>query len=129
MGALTKKQFGTIKQAMQGFLGKKSLTFPQSIDEFKVPDAMFRRFKLDDRRLALMTEFGWDCLKTIVKELDGADVFDGNVNYSDVHSGCVTVLGRCLLQDCKPSSGEEFVAMVSAEVEMNRPGFAGGCLV
>ena len=58
MGALTKKQFGTIKQAMQGFLGKKSLTFPQSIDEFKVPDAMFRRFKLDDRRLALMTEFG-----------------------------------------------------------------------
>ncbi|GLQ97616.1 HEPN domain-containing protein [Dyella mobilis] len=64
-----------------------------------------------------MTDLGLSSLRTIVTILSDVDLFEGCAGYSDVHSGCLNVLNRCLAERVQPENAEELVSLVKAEVE------------
>ena len=117
MGDLTKKQLRIINRALDGFFAGRALKAPKTIEDFKVPNVLSRELHLDGNRVLLMTDIGLSHLKTIVTNLNEADLLGGATSYSDVYSACVKVIERCLSHNQRPDNGDEFVAVVRADME------------
>ena len=120
MAELTKKKLRTIDYALDRLFSTGSLLIPQSLKDFAGNNDLARVLWLPDHRTILFTDAGLSHLRTIVKTINEADIFDGLAAYSDVSAAFRHILKDLLSKDMRPENAAELLDLVrerlSAEI-------------
>ena len=104
---------------LKGLFSRKSWLVTKSIEDYKVPNALARELVLSGNRRLLLTDSGLEHFKIIASELHAGDLFNGLAHYGDIRAAARRVLRNLLSDGLQPEDGDEFIGLVSTEVNAN----------
>lgn len=95
----------------------KSVVVPKYIGDIPVEKYFSRQLRLDGGRTIFLTDSGLEHFSAVVDLLDGADLFDGLVGYSDLWTAWRSVVENWLSAGIEPTTAEEVIREVSDLVQ------------
>ncbi|MGU7773674.1 hypothetical protein ACV229_26265 [Burkholderia sp. MR1-5-21] len=98
---------------MKRLFGIKSFSVPKSIGDVPIDKYFMRQLRLNDGHTIFLTDFGLEHFSAVVDLLDGADLFDGLVGYSDIWTAWRSAVEGWLSAGAEPTTAEEVIQGVS----------------
>jgi hypothetical protein len=112
---LSAKQFRTINYALSRLAGAKSFIPIRSIEDFrKVPFG--HELQLSGNRIVLLSDYGMEQVRLIVRTLREANLFEGLADYSDLWSACWKTLEELLSKNQIAESANEWFELISTRI-------------
>ena len=112
MAELTKKKQRIINHALHCLFTCDSFFACTSIKDYAVKNALARELRLRGNRVIFLSDTGLAQIRTIVKTIFDADVFDGLVGYADIWSAFKYILEDLLSNGTRPDDVVEFLELI-----------------